>query len=101
MKKCYVIKLTTVARTDEERLLFDYGIFDTKELAISKIKVLAKFYADKTDRTIFNESKDDDVKFIVRYECRLCPNNEDGITCDECYEESYELTLVECDYIDN
>lgn len=100
MQDCYVIKMTKYSRTDEERTLPEYGIFKTKELAISKIKLLAKFYAEKTDRTIFDESTDEDIKFIVKYDsCEMCPEYDEDCRCSECYEDIYEFTVVKYNFI--
>ena len=100
MQDCYVIKLTNYSRTDEERTLLEHGIFKTKELAISKIKQLARFYSEKTDRTIFDESTDEEIKFIVKYDsCEMCPEYDEGCRCSECYEDVYEFTVVKYNFI--
>lgn len=99
-KQCYSIKLTTYARTDSEEILFEQGIFKTKDLAVAKIKELANILATAKNKTVYDESTQNNIEVKIRYSsCMACPNY-DIHCCGECYSPIYEFTIVDYDFIE-
>lgn len=97
--KCYVIKLENVRYGDEE-ILYDEGIFESKEDAVGRIEEMAQILSKERNMIIRNTSDSDNVEdfeILVTYEsCKQCPMHEEDYPCiGECYADHYRFGLVE------
>jgi hypothetical protein len=101
MKKCYAIKMEVLERTDHEEILFDEGIFATKELAMQKIKEFADKISTLKNMTVYDISGKDDFCLNVRYSsCMACPDYD--INCiGECHKPQYNFTILEYDFVES
>lgn len=97
--RCYVIKLENV-RYDGEEILYDEGVFESKEDAVSRINEMAQLLCKEKNMIIRNVSDSDNVEdfeILVTYEsCKQCPMHEEDYPCiGECYSDHYRFGLVE------
>lgn len=97
--RCYVIKLENVRYRDEE-ILYDEGVFESKEDAVGRINEMAQLLCKEKNMIIRNTSDSDNVEdfeILVTYEsCKQCPMHEEDYPCiGECYADRYRFGLVE------
>lgn len=97
--KCYVIKLENVRYSGED-ILYDEGVFESKEDAVGRIEEMAQLLCKEKNMIVKNTSDGDDVEdfeILVTYEsCKQCPMYEEDYPCiGECYADHYRFGLVE------
>lgn len=97
--RCYVIKLENVRYTDEH-ILYDEGVFESKEDAVGRINEMAQLLCKEKNMIVRNTSDSDDVEdfeILVTYEsCQQCPMYEEDYPCiGECCADHYRFGLVE------
>lgn len=97
--RCYVIKLENTRYNDEE-ILYDEGVFESKEDAVLRINEMAQLLCKEKNMIVRNVSDSDsveDFEILVTYEsCKQCPMYEEDYPCiGECYADHYRFGLVE------